>query len=122
MLFTGSLSLLGIGAAWFFPTIVMQILTVGKIIPGAGPLIRVVGPMVLPLSLSYLIANYFLAQHIAGFLPILLGGVVLEMLLIILIHPSPMIMLYMVGIANIVTFVGMSGYLWRKHRNFETAG
>ncbi|MHB9030705.1 MAG: hypothetical protein ACYC9O_18210, partial [Candidatus Latescibacterota bacterium] len=121
MLFTGSLSLLGIALAWFFPTLIMQILTVGKIVPGAGPLIRVVGLMVLPLSLTYLIANYFLAQHIAGFLPVLLGGAALQVLLIILAHPSPMVMLSMVGIANMLTFAGMLWYLWKKHREFETA-
>jgi O-antigen/teichoic acid export membrane protein len=122
MLFTGGLSLLGIAVAWFFPTLVMQILTVGKIIPGAAPLIRIVGLAVLPLSISYLIANYFLAQHIAGFLPILLGGTALQILLIVLVHPTPMAMLYMVGIANVLTFAGMVWYLRKKHREYAAEG
>ncbi len=120
MLFTGGLSAAGFAVAWFFPTQIMLILTVGKVFPEAVPLIRVVGFMILPLSLTYLIANYFLAQHIAGFLPILLGGTALQVVLVVLVHPTPLVMLSMVGLANTVTLAGMLLYLWKKHRDFDT--
>lgn len=119
MLFTGGLSLVGICVAWFFPVLIMKILAVGKVIPGAEPLIRVVGAVVLPLSLSYLIANYFLAQHIAGFLPIILAGTALQVLLIVFVHTTPLVMLSMVGLANTAILTGMLLYLWRKHQMLE---
>lgn len=125
MLFTGGLSLAGILIAWFFPNLIIWVLSVGKPIPAAGPLVRVIGFMILPLSLTYLIANYFLAQHIAGFLPILVGGAVLQIVLLVLMHSTPLVMLLMVGVSNLVTFAGMLVYLWAKNREYgemETAG
>ena len=118
MLFTCSLSLAGIAFAWFFPGLVTMIFAFGKEMPGAEPLVRIVGIMVLPLSLVYLITNYFLAQHIAGFLPILIGGSVFEAALVFLMHGSPLQLLGAVGISNSLTLAGMLMYLWKKHRYY----
>jgi hypothetical protein len=121
MLFTAGLSLVGIAIAWFLPGLVSTIIAFGKDVPGAEPLVRIVGFMILPLSLVYLIANYFLAQHIAGFLPILIGGAALQVALVALMHGSPLHLLSAIGISNSVTLVGMLIYLWGKHRNYGRA-
>ena len=107
------LSAIGIIVAGLFPGFVMLISTQGKIIPGAEPLIRIVGLAVLPISLVYIIVNYFLAQHIAGFIPVLSGGGVLLFALIFLFHSDPLHLLYSVGIANFLTLCGMVIYLFR---------
>jgi O-antigen/teichoic acid export membrane protein len=117
MAFTSGLSLAGILVAWFFPGLVMMIMSAGKVVPGAEPLIRIVGIMVLPASLMYLTANYFLARHIAGFLPVLMGGAMLQVTCILLFHATPVSMLLAVGAANMATLIGMLVYLWNKHRD-----
>lgn len=116
MFFTTVLSLAGIVAAWFFPGLVVTVMSAGKHIPAAEPLIRIVGITVLPSSLVYLIANYFLARHIAGFLPVLVSGALLQVTFINLFRATPLSMLVAVGAANTATLIGMIGYLWKKHR------
>jgi O-antigen/teichoic acid export membrane protein len=116
MAFTAGLSLVGITVAWFFPGLVMMIMSAGKNVPGAEPLIKIVGLMVVPASLMYLTVNYFLARHIAGFLPILMGGAALQVTLINIFHMTPISMLAAVGAANLLTLIGMLVYLWKKHR------
>jgi hypothetical protein len=108
MLFTAGLSLAGIVFAWIFPGLVAMIIAFGKEMPGAVPLVRIVGIMVLPLSLVYLIANFFLAQHIAGFLPILLGGAAFQVILVFLMHGTPLQLLSAIGsiIASYARFEG----------------
>jgi len=114
------LSGIGIAIAWFFPGLVMIISTQGKIIPGAEPLIHIVGLAVLPISLVYIMANYFLAQHIAEFIPILAGGAILQAALILLFHSTPLHLLYSVGAANFLTLSGMFFYLFLHHKPFAT--
>ncbi len=89
MMLTGGLSLAGILAAVCFPGLVVMVMTAGKAVPAAEPLIRIIGIAVLFASFSYLIANYLLAQHIAGFLPVFLGGAAIQVLLINLFHTTP---------------------------------
>lgn len=110
------LSGIGIVIAWLFPGLVMIISTQGKIIPGAEPLIRIVGLAVLPISLVYIIANYFLAQHIAGFIPMLGGGCILLFTFILLFHSDPLHLLYSVGASNFLTLCGMFIYLFRHNK------
>ncbi|MDP2983404.1 MAG: hypothetical protein Q8O92_08750 [Candidatus Latescibacter sp.] len=112
------LSGIGIAIAWFFPGLVMIISTQGKIIPGAEPLIRIVGLAVLPISLVYIMANYFLAQHISGFIPILAGGAILQAAFILLFLSTPLHLLYSVGAANFFTLSGMFFYLFLHHKPF----
>lgn len=118
MTLTGGLSLAGIAVAALFPGLVVAVMTGGKAVPAAEPLVRIVGVAVLFASLSYLIANYLLALHIAGFLPVLLGGAALQVLFINLFHETPFTLVCAVGAANLVMLLGMTGYLvWsrRKH-------
>jgi O-antigen/teichoic acid export membrane protein len=112
----GGLSFIGIVIAWLFPDLVMIISTQGKIIPGAEPLIRIIGLAVLPISLVYIISNYFLAQHISGFIPILAGGGILLLSFIFVFHANPLHLLFSVGAANFLTFCGMVVYLLRHNR------
>jgi O-antigen/teichoic acid export membrane protein len=110
------LSGIGIAIAWFFPGLVMLISTQGKIIAGAEPLIRIVGLAVLPISLVYIMANYFLAQHISRFIPILAGGAILQIVFILFFHSTPLHLLYSVGAGNFLTLIGMFFYLFLEKK------
>ena len=115
---TIGLSFIGILIAWFAPGFVMKIITLGKYIPGSEPLIRVIGLAVLPVSLVYIMSNYLLAKHYPGFLPILIAGMLLQIILILFMHQTPMRMLTGIGIANAVTCVMMFFYTMNEHRNY----
>ena len=115
---TVGLSMIGILIAWYAPEFVMRMITLNKYIPGAEPLIRVIGFAVLPVSLVYIMSNYLLAKHYSGFLPILFGGVFLQILLINLIHQTPLRMLTGIGIANAVTCAVMFFYIIKEHRHY----
>jgi len=119
MTLTGGLSLAGIAVAAIFPGLVVMVMTGGKAMPAAEPLIRIVGVAVLFASLSYLIANYLLALHIAGFLPVLLGGAALQVLFINLFHKTPLALVCAVGAANLVMLLGMTGYLVWSRRGWK---
>jgi len=115
---TIGLSMIGILIAWYAPEFVMRVITLNKYIPGAEPLIRVIGFAVLPVSLVYIMSNYLLAKHYSGFLPILIGGMFLQIFLINLIHQSPLRMLTGIGIANAVTCAVMLFYIIKEHRHY----
>ena len=116
---TIGLSLFGIVFSFLFPGIVMKIITVGgEILPGAIPLIQFVGLAILPLTLVYIMSNYLLAKHSSGFLPILVGGLVLQLVLIYSMHQTPLRMLTGIGIANATTCLVMLIYIFREHRQY----
>ncbi len=119
MMLTGGLSLAGILAAVCFPGLVVMVMTAGKAVPAAEPLIRIIGIAVLFASFSYLIANYLLAQHIAGFLPVFLGGAAIQVLLINLFHTTPFELVCAVGAANLIMLLGMTGYLVWSRRGWK---
>jgi len=120
--FVSVLSFIGIGVAMIWPHIPMYIINIGIAIPGAEPLIRVIGLAILPISLVAIISNYFLAKHEWRFIPILAGGMILQLLFIIFNHGTPMKMLIGIMIANTVTFVCLLLYLIIEHRQYiETA-
>ena len=118
LIFTIFLSLAGIAVSWFAPEFVMKIITVGKYIEGAEPLIKIVGFVILPVSIIYITANYFLAQHKAGFIPILIGGMVLQWVFIFLFHTTPYQMLSWVGKANYITLFFIIIYLIADQRKY----
>lgn len=115
---TIGLSIAGILIAWHAPEFVMRIITLNKYIPGAEPLIRVIGFAILPVSLVYIMSNYLLAKHYSGFLPILIGGMFLQILVINLIHQTPLRMLTGIGIANAVICTVMLLYIIKEHRHY----
>jgi len=116
--FITSLSVVGIAVAWFAPELLNYIITVGKYKPGADPLIQLIGCAVLPLSLVFIISNYFLAKHHWRFIPILVAGVVLQFMFILFKHETPVEMLSGIITANYITLVGMIVYLVIEHRHF----
>ena len=116
---TIGLSLFGIVFSFLFPGIVMKIITVGgEILTGAKPLIQYVGLAILPLTLVYIMSNYLLAKHISGFLPILICGMILQIILINIMHQTPLRMLTGIGIANTTTCLVMLIYIFREHRQY----
>ncbi|MFC1512184.1 hypothetical protein ACFL5H_03205 [Candidatus Latescibacterota bacterium] len=116
--FTAGLSALGFIVSWFSPELVMKAITLGKDIPGAPPLIRLVGLAILPLALTYIMVNYLLAKHYAKFLPILSGGVILQVVLLCIRHQSPMHLLTSLGIANMIVFAVVLVYVIIEHRRY----
>lgn len=118
--FAVTIGLGGIGLliAFFAPELVMRIITLGKVIPGSEPLIRIIGFVVLPVSLIYIMSNYLLAKHTTGFLPIIAGGVVLQILSVIFNHGTPFNMLLGIGAANIITLTSMLIYIFIDHRKY----
>ena len=118
--FSVTIALGGIGLliAFFAPGLVMRIITLGNIIPGAEPLIRIIGFAVLPVSLLYIMANYLLAKHSTGFLPILAAGTILQIVTILLNHDTPMRMLIGIGAANLITFAAMLIFLFFEHKKY----
>lgn|GEM_PF-5088903 len=115
---TIGLSLFGIIVAYLFPGMLMKIITIGGDIPGSLPLIRYIGLAVLPLSLVYIMSNYLLAKHSPGFIPILVAGLILQIVLINVMHESTMNLLSAVGISNAVTCAAMLGYIIKEHRHY----
>ncbi|MFC1607932.1 hypothetical protein ACFL47_08175 [Candidatus Latescibacterota bacterium] len=114
------LSSVGIALAWFAPGFVMKAITLNREIPGAEQLIQIMGIVMFPISVIYIMSNYFLAQHKAGFIPILLTGMILQMLAIIFFHDTPYQMLSKVGMANYAILLFMIIYLISdqlKYRN-----
>ncbi len=121
---TIGLTLSGIVVSVAAPGLVMRIITVGKNIPGSEPLIQMVGFVILPVSIIYIIANYLLAQHKTSFIPILFVGMIGQVILILVVHRTPLAMLQAVGIANTITMIIMLAALFidkRKTRG-EQAG
>ncbi|MBN1292926.1 MAG: hypothetical protein JXB48_13880 [Candidatus Latescibacteria bacterium] len=113
------LSAIGIALSWFAPEFVMKVITGGKYIEGAESLIRIIGIVILPVSIIYITANYYLAQHIAGFIPILIGGMILQWAFILFFHTTPYQMLFRVGCANYITLFSLIPYFLvqqRKHK------
>ncbi|HUT63374.1 MAG TPA: hypothetical protein VMZ04_05390, partial [Anaerolineae bacterium] len=116
--FVSVLSVIGIVIAWFAPHIPMYIINVGEYVPGAMPLMRVFGLVILPVSLVNIMSNYFLARHQWRFIPVLVMGMILQFLFIGFNHQTPLKMLAGIGIANMTTFVCMLMYSIIEHRNF----
>jgi len=112
------LSLGGIAVSWFAPNFVMNVITVGKHIEGAESLIKIVGLVILPVSIIYITANYYLAQHKASFIPILVGGMILQFVFILLFHETPYQMLSWVGRANYITLACVIVYLILDQRKY----
>ena len=122
-LVTIGLSCIGILISWNAPGLVMKIITLGKTIPGSQPLIRVIGFAVIPVALVYIMSNYLLAKHKPGFLPILIGGMLLQILAITFMHQTPLRMLITIAIANTTTCVVMLVYIIWEHRQYmESSG
>lgn len=117
--FTSALSCAGIAVAWFLPGLVMRIITLGTVIPNAESLIRIVGIVIVPVSLTYIMANYFLAQHRWGFIVLLIAGTVLQLVLIKLRHETPIQLMSSVGIANYITLAMMFAYLLYEQRRYH---
>lgn len=115
---TIGLSIIGIIISFNYPGLVMKIITVGRDIPGSEPLIRFIGFAVLPVSLVYIMSNYLLAKHISGFLPILICGMILQIILISIMHQTPLRMLTGIGIANAITCAVMLIYIFKEHRQY----
>ena len=113
---TIGLSVVGMLIAWYAPGLVMNVITLGKYIPGAKQLIRFIGFAIVPLSLVYIMSNYLLAKHRWGFLPILICGVFLQILLIYLMHQTPLRMLSGIALANTTTFAGILVYIIKEHK------
>ena len=109
-------SVIGLCVAWFAPSVVMKIITLGKYIPGAESLIRLVGVAVMPVSLVYIISHYLLAKHQWRFIPVLFCGMIIQLLFIGIMHPSPLRMLEGVAIANWLTFIGMCLFVVFDHK------
>ena len=116
--FVTVLSFIGIVVAWVKPDVLMYIITVGKYVPGAEPLIQLISVAVPPLSLIFVMSNYLLAKHKTRFLLILFGGMILQVLFIVLNHETPFKMLTGIIIANTLTLVGMLLYILVEHRDF----
>ena len=110
-------SLVGIVIAWVRPDIPMHIITLGIAVPGAEELIRLMGFAVVPVSLVYIMANYLLAKHSARFLPVLLAGMILQVVIILLRHDTPMALLTGIMIANWITFAAMAAAVIVDHRH-----
>ena len=117
--FTAALSCGGIAVAWLMPGLVMRIITLGTIIPGAEPLIKIVGIVIVPVSLTYIMANYFLAQHRWGFIVPLMAGTILQIFLIQFQHDTPIRLMSSVGIANYITLIMMAAYLLYEQRRYH---
>ena len=115
---TIGLSIIGIIITLNYPEFVMKIITVGRNIPGSEPLIKFIGFAVLPVSLVYIMSNYLLAKHISGFLPILICGMILQIILISIMHQTPLRMLTGIGIANATTCLAMLIYIFKEHRQY----
>ena len=96
----------------------MKIITLGKAIPGSQPLIRIIGFAVMPVALVYIMSNYLLAKHKSGFLPILVGGVLLQILAITFMHQTPLRMLISIAVANTTTCAVMLAYIIKEHRRY----
>lgn len=109
-------SLIGLVAAWFAPKYLMYIITVGKYIPGAENLIKWIGFAIVPLSLVFIMSNYFLARHQWRFITVLAGGMIFQLLFILFMHGTPLRMLAGIIIANITTFLGMLVYAVLEHK------
>ena len=107
LFFTVGLTLGGIVVSLAAPGLVMKVITVGGNIPGSEPLIQMVGLVVLPVSVIYIVANYLLAQHKTAFIPVLALGMIGQIILIAVFHTTPLTMLRVVGTANAITMVFM---------------
>lgn len=116
--FTLGLSAAGLLIAGFAPSLVMKLITLGKTIPGAPPLIRYIGFAVLPLAMTYIMTNYLLAKHYAGFIPILAAGVLAQVMILWMAQESPVQLLTGLGIANTVVFLSMLLYVVLEHRRY----
>ncbi|MBT4483433.1 MAG: hypothetical protein HOC71_07125 [Candidatus Latescibacteria bacterium] len=115
--FVAVFSIIGIVVAWVRPDVLMYIVTVGKYIPGSEPLIKLISVAIPPLSLVYIMSNYLLAKHQWKFIPLLLGGMILQVLFITFNHETPSNMLVGIIIANSVTFLCILAYVFIEHRN-----
>ncbi len=116
LIMTIALALTGILIAWAFPGIIMRIITFGDTIPGAIPLIRLIGLAVTPVPLVYIMANYLLAKTSAHFLPLLAAGLGLQILFIHLMHNSAMQFLTGIAIANWITCLAVLAAVVVEHK------
>jgi O-antigen/teichoic acid export membrane protein len=112
------LSTIGLAVAAVYPELPMYVFTLGKNVPGAPPLIRLIGYAVIPVALVNIMSNYFLAKHQWRFIPILFAGMLLQLLAIVLVHDTPVQMLIGIIAANFVTLITMILYLVYEHRRF----
>ncbi|MFC1574006.1 hypothetical protein ACFL30_02365 [Candidatus Latescibacterota bacterium] len=119
---TVGLTLGGIIISIISPGFIMRIITVGETIPGAEPLIQIIGIVILCVSIIFIIAHYLLAQHKAGFIPVLVAGMILQVVLISLFHSTPLTMLWAVCGANAITMILMVIVLVVDQRQYSKEG
>ncbi|MCD6308538.1 MAG: hypothetical protein J7M24_06035 [Candidatus Latescibacteria bacterium] len=119
--FVAVFSAAGIAVAVMAPKLPMYIITFGKRVPGAEPLIRLIGFAVVPLALVNVMSNYLLAKHQWRFIPVLAGGMLLQIIFILVAGGSPRSMLLGIIAANTLTLTGMTAFVIHDHRK-STAG
>ena len=115
---TVGLTLVGILISIISPGLIMRTITVGETIPGAEPLIQIIGIVILCVSIIFIIAHYLLAQHKTGFIPVLVAGMILQIVLISMFHSTPLEMLWAVCAANFITMLLMVAILVLDQRSF----
>jgi len=119
--FVAVFSAVGIVVAVLAPKLPMYVITFGKHVPGAEPLISLIGFAVVPVALVNVMSNYLLAKHQWRFIPVLAGGMLLQILFILTVGESPRSMLLGIIAANLVTLAAMTAFVLYDHRK-RTAG
>ncbi len=109
-------SVIALAVAAAVPKLPMYIITFGKDVPGAEPLIRLIGLAVTPVALINVISNYLLARHQWRFIPVLAVGMGLQIAAILLARQSPLTMLSGIIAANVVTLAAMVVFVVYDHR------
>jgi len=81
------------------------------------PLIRVFGAAITPLGLTFILLHFNLAQERTGFIYLLLGGALLEVILLSLFHNTLLQVLLILGIVGGLMFLALlSLILYEKKR------
>jgi O-antigen/teichoic acid export membrane protein len=84
------------------------------------PLLRYVGFVVTPYGLACIVINYYLAKHWYGFLPYLVAGTILQIVLLYIFHASLIQVLTVLFVAGIfVLLCGVPGKLIERIKKKE---
>lgn len=123
LIYSGLVCVIGIIICSFFPRIIIYVLMrkidiTEETLKVMVPLLRFVGVAITPYGLASIVINYYLARHWTRFLPFLVSGTVVQILLLVLFHNTLIQVLTVLFVAGIfILLCGFPGWIYELRRD-----
>lgn len=123
LIYSGLVCIAGIAVCLSFPKVIIYVLMrkadiTEDTIRIMAPILRFIGFAITPYGLTCIVINYYLARHWIRFLPYLVTGTVLQIVLLVLFHNTLIQVLTVLFVAGIfILLCGVPGWIYELRRS-----